>query len=408
MAMAMPKRKTKTKTKTKTNRRWRNVRAFSLGVLGSSSVRLGKKRSRSRPSLKMEKEKCPCLLAWGVGDGSLVCCFNLDEKGKRKRKFCQRCCVELFEGQEEDKGKEKEKEEPGMRVITPAKSRFTPNFGTSVVIGTVVYILGGAFVDPENKKRWLFSPQVLCFNINRPGWGWIEASEMLSPRYNSKAVAVEGKIYVFGGNNTFGKMTKKAEATPGGPWAEVFDPVINKWEPLPPPPESSGVVTSDFWPSPVVVAYGGPLEGKMILFSCCNYIYRVNCKTWEKFRLPSSLPLGSNLTSDGNSTLYWTSYFTFYTYNLMTKVCDSGDIEDYDVKKYRSDRGTPEPTLLHLGGEHFCFLTLKEGLPGGRTKVRCAKFRVSHKGGFQASLVCRQSYIVDLPLDQNYIYGFVL
>lgn len=132
--MAMAKRKTKT------NRRWRYVRAFSLGLLGSSSVRLGEKRSRSRPSLKMEKEKCPCLLAWGVGDGSLVCCFNLDEKGKRKINFCQRCCVELFGGQEEDKGKEKEKEKPGMRVITPAKSRFTPNFGTSVVIGTVCFL----------------------------------------------------------------------------------------------------------------------------------------------------------------------------------------------------------------------------------------------------------------------------
>ncbi|KAF7143655.1 hypothetical protein RHSIM_Rhsim05G0014400 [Rhododendron simsii] len=372
-----------------------------------SSVRLRKKRSRSRPSLKKEKEICPCLLAWGVGDGPLVCCFNLDEKGKWKRNFCQSCCAELFGGQVEDKGKEKEK--PGMRVITPAKSRFTPNFGTSVVMGTVVYVLGGAFVDPENKKRCLFSPKVLCFNINRPEWGWIEASEMLSPRFKPKAVAFEGKIYVFGGNNiTFGRMTKKAEATPGGPWAEVFDPVINKWEPLPPPPESTNFLTSDLWPSPVVVAYGGPLEGKMILLSWFNYMYRVNCKTWEKFRLPSSLPLSSNLISDGNSTLYWTSYFTFYTYNLMTKVCDSGDIEGYDVKKYRFDSDTPEPTLLHMGGEHFCFLTLKEDLPGGRTKVRCAKFRVSLQGGFQASLVCRESYIVDLPLDEDLIYGFVL
>ncbi|KAF7129125.1 hypothetical protein RHSIM_Rhsim10G0205000 [Rhododendron simsii] len=325
---------------------------------------------KKRKMRVMEKLKSTCLLGRGTeGEGPVLYLFNLDDDERNK---------------EED-------EDTRMRVLTPATSMLRPEYYyMSVVVGTVVYVLGGVCED-------VFHNKVFSLDTNYPEKGWIKGLDMLNDRCEGKAVAVEGKIYVFGGNN----KTKRDSR----PWAEFLDPITNKWEPLPAPPKRSRIHTRDLIYTPVV--YGGPGEGKKIFLSWCRYIYDVDAQTWEQFHRPESCyPFSHTLTSNGN-ILYWTTHAKLFSFNMKTQDIDCGLVEGYMLSKYRKELLVPGPTLLHLGGDHFCFITLKD-LPGDRTKVRCTKFRVSHQDGLKGSFVCRKTYIIGHPLDMAYSYAFAL
>ncbi|XP_058202173.1 putative F-box/kelch-repeat protein At1g61540 isoform X2 [Rhododendron vialii] len=359
--------------------------------------------SRSSYDLQEELDKCPCLFGYPSSDGPVLYCFNLDEKSQSKRNFCRRCCADIFG---EDKAAEdKPPELVGMRLLTSPpsnKSGLTPDCSMTVAVGgSVVYALGGSSEDSEKEGRWLYSNKVFYFDTNHPRKGWIQGPDMLNKRHGGKAVDVEGKIYVFGGVDYKNKDKKKARH----PWAEFLDPKKNEWEPIPPPPKRFGMHKSDLCITPVLYG-GGPRDGKKILLGCCSYIYHVNARCWEEFRPKRSLNFSSNLTAVGNF-LYWTFRGIFYTFDMKTEKFDWGTIEGYPMTKYQADLLLPEPALLHLGGSHFCFLTLKD-LPGDPIKVRCSKFRVSHQGGFKASIVCRETFIIPHPLTVYSSCAFVI
>ncbi|KAI8543551.1 hypothetical protein RHMOL_Rhmol08G0227500 [Rhododendron molle] len=220
-----------------------------------------------------------------------------------------------------------------------------------------------------------------------------------------------------------------------GPWAEVLDTARynSKWESLPPPPEIDNILNGgqdNMLGSPIAV-YGGPSEPK-ILLAWCDCLYDVNSGTWKEFRgLPrprnsQSTPpdLTGNLIAVGNS-LYWTTRGVLQTFDMSTGEFDAASVEGFSTSKYRDLMTPPEPGLLHLGGDSFCFLTLKElgpdppskirflgstmyrilafrdpNHPGGSgTKIRFSKFRVGREGGFKASVVCREAYVVDHLVD---------
>ncbi|KAF7129306.1 hypothetical protein RHSIM_Rhsim10G0208800 [Rhododendron simsii] len=344
-----------------------------------------------------ETEKCLCLLGRGPEGkkGPVLYLFNLlDERAST-----------IGEDKEDEDGK-RQRRWPGMQVITPAESIRRPEyFNTSVIVGSVLYALGGMLEDreneqedpeneqedPRNEQEWSFHNQVFLFDTNHPKEGWIKGPDMLNDRCSCKAVAVESKIYVFGGNN---KTTR--------PWAEFLDPEKNKWEPLPALPDDRLVHKLVYNP----VVYGGPGEGKKIILSCCGYIYLVDAQTWEEFCPPARMsPFNDNMISDGN-ILYWTTFELLHSFDMKTQDVDCGLVEGYRLSKYQQEL-LPEPTLLHLEGNFFCFITL-EDLPEGRTKVRCTKFQVSRQGGFKASVVCRNICIIDCPVDIDCGYAFVL
>ncbi|XP_058202167.1 uncharacterized protein LOC131316751 isoform X2 [Rhododendron vialii] len=377
-------------------------------------VGFGKRCRTSRPNSELQEEssseleKRPCLLGYVPSrsdGGPVVYSFNLDDKSQSKRNFCRRCCVEIFAFQGEVWG-EKPPELVGMRLLTPPPSNkpgLTPDCSMAVAVGgTAVYVFGGASEDAQDEERLLFSKKVFYFDTNHPRKGWIQGPDMLTERYQGKAVAVEGKIYVFGGIDYKNINNDKKKAL--RLWAEVLDLNKNEWEPLPPPPKGAGFYERDLCYTPVV--YGGPKEEKKILLGCCQYIYHVNSQTWEEFCPKLSLHFSRNLTADGNF-LYWTSKGSLHTFNMKTEEFVWVTVRGYRMTKYRADILLPEPALLHLGGSHFCFLTLKD-LPGDCTKVRCSKFQVSHQGGFKASIICRETFIIGHPLDVDCSYGFVL
>ncbi|KAK8989375.1 hypothetical protein V6N11_063805 [Hibiscus sabdariffa] len=105
--------------------------------------------------------------------------------------------------------------------------------GTAVACGNRLYVLGGVCVGDPSCPDLKFDSNhnnncVFYFDCARPGCGWQRAPPMLVPRRIPSAVAIEGKIYVFG-------STPPTECC----FAEVFNIHENRWDMLPPPPVSS-------------------------------------------------------------------------------------------------------------------------------------------------------------------------
>ncbi|KAF7136165.1 hypothetical protein RHSIM_Rhsim08G0166700 [Rhododendron simsii] len=129
------------------------------------------------------------------------------------------------------------------------------------------------------------------------------------------------------------------------------------------------------------------------------------------------------------SSLYWTTRGVLQTFDMSAGELDGVSVEGFSTSKYQ-DMMCDEPGLLHLGGDSFCFLTLKELGPdppskirfldlkggvrtkycilafqdpnhrgGSGTKIRFSKFQVRREGGFKASVVCREAYVVDHLVD---------
>ncbi|KAL7170953.1 hypothetical protein ACSBR2_035750 [Camellia fascicularis] len=100
---------------------------------------------------------------------------------------------------------------------------------------------------------------------------------------------------------------------------------------------------------------------------------------------------------------------------MKTRMYYGAEIEGIGNQICKAYDPKPE-RLLHLDGKELCPLTLDEieGRRMERTKIRCYKFKVSKQGtkkdpgSFMASLVCRDSYIVDWPLDFLSDHGLVL
>ncbi|KAK8989359.1 hypothetical protein V6N11_063791 [Hibiscus sabdariffa] len=105
--------------------------------------------------------------------------------------------------------------------------------GTAVACGNRLYVLGGLCAADPSCPDQIFDGShynncVFYFDCARPGCGWQRAPPMLVPRRSPSAVAIEGKIYVFG-------STPLTECC----FAEVFNIHENRWDMLPPPPVSS-------------------------------------------------------------------------------------------------------------------------------------------------------------------------
>ncbi|KAL7232298.1 hypothetical protein ACSBR2_010341 [Camellia fascicularis] len=376
-------------------------REGEMAMIGGGG-RLGKRSRSSFSDPQMVEEKPPCLLAYGI-DGPVLYNINIvDEKSYKKSKFCQRCCIDVLGKDKDGKPELNERSSGGLRDLTPLKSKssWVPCGSIVVALGSVVYVLGGLIKSPDKKFEAIYSRECFYFDTNRPKGGWIRGPHMLNGRHRGKAVAVEGKIYVFGGIDL--------DYAPE-PWAEVLDPIKKKWEPLQRPPKPLGACTV----LKAVAYYGNPWEEKkkIIFGSSLNYVYHLNSNTWEELPIALLPRCRNNLAGVGN-LLYWTHMGMLRVFNMKSGRYYCGLIKGDFIGKYQN-WSDPEPTLLHLGGKKFCLLTL-DFIGGDRSRIRCFKLQVSKlirglnkdNGTLEASIVCRAAYIVDQPLSSW--HGLVL
>ncbi|THF98173.1 hypothetical protein TEA_014645 [Camellia sinensis var. sinensis] len=131
-------------------------------------------------------------------------------KKKERRRRCRRGQVNLvFHHNHRHKG-----EGERSRLLSPIQVQPDSSDGSSsAALGSIIYCIGGRCFrncdDDDGHTR-----RVQYFDVNRPTEGWKEASPMINPRSEAKVVALNGKLYAFGG----------CSPPDCGDWAEVFEP----------------------------------------------------------------------------------------------------------------------------------------------------------------------------------------
>ncbi|KAJ4847696.1 hypothetical protein Tsubulata_021821 [Turnera subulata] len=194
---------------------------------------------------------------------------------------------------------------------------------------------------------------VLAISLFRPEEGWKRRSRMLAhdAHYFDSVVAVRGKLYVLGWGG-------------GGedqPWAEVYDPVSDSWEPLPEPP-GGPLRPEEYFGS---LMAGDSEEGYLVFLESSEKLlrYDVEKKSWRCY---SNLPRLPSVDSTGRRTicvghvLYWFSAETgqLHAYDFRNQVGYSSELVDWTFGcNSCSCWDKPQPaTLGHLGGKRFCLL----------------------------------------------------
>ena len=92
-------------------------------------------------------------------------------------------------------------------------------FGATVVDKTV-YLAGGNDYQTQHTLN-----TVLALDLENTQEGWKSIPSMKVARARHSAIAVQGKIYVFGGYSLEGRATLAS--------CEVYDPITRKWEQIP-------------------------------------------------------------------------------------------------------------------------------------------------------------------------------
>ncbi|CAL5344470.1 unnamed protein product [Camellia sinensis] len=239
-------------------------------------------------------------------------------------------------------GKVEEMEEFFSTPLIPVCE--TPNmaFGCFwTTLGSVVYWFGSER-GSHKVKYWDLA------DIQK---GMEVAPPMISRRSRGKAVAIDGKIYVFGGTKPWGGSSTNCSSKA---WAEVFDASNNEWKPLKQPS----------FRLPSMYLFLLPMRNeKIIIVGSLHkrglYAYHVCQDSWdvvdEKFELIS--PYCDPVLA--GHTLYWVGDEIIHAYDLNEKNYFCGRIHFWALKQVllllRNDRCFPL-LFFHLHEEMFCLI----------------------------------------------------
>ncbi|OMO80460.1 Kelch repeat type 1 [Corchorus olitorius] len=231
---------------------------------------------------------------------------------------------------------------------------------------------------------------VFCVEVNGQANNkeWKPCPPMNIGRESPLACAVNGKIYVFGGAR-FGPFI-----------GEVYDPVKEEWECLPPLEEFSA--QSRIAPINVVLDDPKDATNKLILVHIREakplYAYNVRRNKWElldeKFgpgplygRRPTSPVYGMSPTNAVvDNVLYCysttTSRWRFYAYDFKGKKWHNARSipKSHQFHQTIDDNYDQYPSLFHLEGNTLCFLW-SYPLFRGETRdvsIGCAKFTIGN------------------------------
>lgn len=255
----------------------------------------------------------------------------------------------------------------------------------------ILYCVGGALHKLKSKKKKSdYSRLVRVFDFNLPHNGWNKKlSVMISGREVPGLAVLDGKLYVFGGT---GWCNKKS------PWAEVYNPSIDKWEALPQLPPNIMDAIEDK-PSFVVALH----NLKKIVLD--EYLYDVNTSSWEILKEDCCDCYGRAVNQQPvavQDTIYWWSdrhgsdgYESvggcpyIYAYDFSEMKLFQGHLKGLEHDTVISDI---QSNLLHMGGECFCLLWCY-GLT--KTQYHCTQLQVSKQaqGVLNARVLSCQSFL---------------
>ncbi|KAF5194999.1 hypothetical protein FRX31_015414, partial [Thalictrum thalictroides] len=167
-----------------------------------------------------------------------------------------------------------------------------PSRYKTIGFSSKLYVMGGYFENQDIGNRGQIKNSVrskvfVCDTLStNPVWE--ECSSMMSCKIRPQLAVADGKIFAFGSRLLINFSVKK-------PYAEVFDPLLNKWTALPDPPSdvrlgnvSDSVFVKD--------------RDEIIIFPFGHhyprdaYRFNVKCHSWMRFCDPFEVPT-DNFTS---------------------------------------------------------------------------------------------------------------
>ncbi|OMP09859.1 Kelch-type beta propeller [Corchorus olitorius] len=223
---------------------------------------------------------------------------------------------------------------------------------TAVACSNQIYDLGGLCLKgqtcPDGSERHLHN-NVFYFDRNCPDEGWRTGPPMSVKRAMPYAVALDSKIYVFGG-------------TTEGLFAEYFDINQNIWAPLPPPPPALNMDPFSI-SDPIVL---DSRRSRLLVHFESNeslYAYYVDDKRWrllkEDFGLWTNSP--SVIVDD---VLYTLESFDFaYSFSARFDECALRAYDLVEDKPLRTKWLSPfqgrvhySADLFHIGSGNLCLV----------------------------------------------------
>ncbi|KAL5719412.1 hypothetical protein ACHQM5_012193 [Ranunculus cassubicifolius] len=229
-------------------------------------------------------------------------------------------------------------------------------------IGSKIYMIGGSRdIDSHGSK------DVYCVDTQCDDESLVPRKlhiDTLANRQGSATVSTHGKIYVFG--SVYWKKTE--------PWAEVFDPSMNQWFPLPDPPNELHQACQTIFH--VVV-------GDTILLSYDETLASFDVKTNSWCLL--STPLTDSPFWNFGATTLDDLLFMFHScsviaYDVVTNKWFKEPVRGLELEymSFLSPIALIHGYVVHLGDKNLCVIWYDE-FEGGDEEfcVRCVKFRVS-------------------------------
>jgi N-acetylneuraminic acid mutarotase len=155
--------------------------------------------------------------------------------------------------------------------------------GAATVVGRELHYFAGAF-RPEGIYRDTDTGEHWVLNLDNPS-GWVDEPALPLPRNHLGAAALNGKIYVVGG------QLERDEAASNQVQVDIYDPVTNSWSRAADLPLARGHIESSLLSiDGRIVMLGGSVNGgNSGLASADVYVYDPSSNTWSQMQ---SLPGG--------------------------------------------------------------------------------------------------------------------
>ncbi|KAF9586874.1 hypothetical protein IFM89_039899 [Coptis chinensis] len=232
----------------------------------------------------------------------------------------------------------------------------------SVALGSTIYMMfcdemegSTNVVTFETRKRSGGDDPFICRKLN---------SHTLGERTKPTLVSTHGKMYVFGSSVSSPK-----------PWAEVFDPDLNLWSPLPDPPKK--VCESSYGYCCISVVVVGDKIYVCMYSVMSVFSFDVKTKVWEQVTTPLSdafhWSFGGTVLDD---ILFMYSLGSVMAYDLTNEIWFEKPVKGLGIKS-TSELPLRELRYGHIvaiGNKTLCVVW--EDNVDSRACVHCVKFRI--------------------------------
>uniref|UniRef100_A0A5B6YXR0 F-box/kelch-repeat protein n=1 Tax=Davidia involucrata TaxID=16924 RepID=A0A5B6YXR0_DAVIN len=262
----------------------------------------------------------------------------------------------------------------------------------SIALGSTMYSVGA---NPDD--LFGFGCEFIVTDSRLSNQIWKQASPMLNGRWFPHAVAMAGKIYVFGGCRANTDV-----------WAEVYHPEKDEWKALMKPPPSSKITQL---PYHNFFAATLDIDSQQILVGSCTgdhlYVYNTTSDSWETKKHPG-LCMMSGYTKPvlHRNTLYWLDYRKIHAYDLNAKqsFCGHFDCKEVDDLLDELEGLDYMPLFFHFCQEEFCLLWTDTVVHPSSSRphrmcsnIHWVKWRISKnmiKGSLSISIISKDAVFV--------------